>query len=278
MVSPGNQDDLVPLHTDFDVVWRGYRRDQVRHYVESVEAEFRLLRSDRDVAVNRTNVLARELEELRIANRELHATIDRICRTPIDREGLSERLERMIDLAHAEAEEITSRAEASAEQSWSTAREAAAQLRARHERMLTDLEIRRQAMETEHRELITEKRSRVEEMAAAAVTRRRRLDEQATHHRQQVEQDFEIALSQRRAAVHRELEEQVTAARAEAESTLTQAQEQARDVLDEAQREVAAIRQIRDRLVQQIRSARQAVEHAAPLLDSEEEQQTPSAA
>src|SRR5699024_9389424 len=111
MASSGNGNELVPLHTDFDLVWRGYDRDQVRHYVESVEGEFRLLLEDRNAAVAEVDSLAAQLEALRADNRELRATIDRICRTPIDGNTLTERLKHMLELARDEATEITRRAE-----------------------------------------------------------------------------------------------------------------------------------------------------------------------
>lgn len=266
---PGDRSELVPLRTDFDVVWRGYDQDQVRYYVESVEEELRLLLGDRDAAIARADALATQLEALRTDNRELRAQIDRICRTPIDKEALSERLQHMIELTHAEAAEITHRAEATAEQTWAAAREAATQLRRRYERMFTDLEARRRDMEAEHRELITKARSRVETMIADAETRRRQLDEQADRHRQQVEQDFDIAMSQRRATAQRELDEQTAAAQADAERVCTQAREQAQRLVADAEREVEALHRVRDRAVRRIRAARKALDAAAPLLKPE---------
>src|SRR5699024_3736210 len=101
------RDELVPLRTDFDVVLRGYERDQVRHYVQAVETELRLLATDRDAFAAQAGELARQLEEARARIRELHERVDRICRTPVEPEALAERLARMVELAHAEADEIT---------------------------------------------------------------------------------------------------------------------------------------------------------------------------
>ncbi|MBB4909530.1 hypothetical protein [Actinophytocola algeriensis] len=58
-------DELVPLHTGFDVVWRGCDRGQVAEYVERVETELRLLEVDRDAATRRADALAERLEAAR---------------------------------------------------------------------------------------------------------------------------------------------------------------------------------------------------------------------
>ena len=50
--------ELVPLRIGFDVVIRGYRRDQVKRFVRESEAETRLLTADRDAAVARAEELA----------------------------------------------------------------------------------------------------------------------------------------------------------------------------------------------------------------------------
>ncbi|GAA4419411.1 hypothetical protein GCM10023148_18620 [Actinokineospora soli] len=115
MTSLDTPDDLVPLRTDFDPAFRGYDRDQVRRFVAEVEADLRLLAADRDGAVARAESIARELEAARAENRELRERCDRISRTPIDADALTERLRRMVELARADADEIVARARAAAE-------------------------------------------------------------------------------------------------------------------------------------------------------------------
>jgi cell division septum initiation protein DivIVA len=58
-------DELVPLHTDFDVVWRGCDRGQVADYVDRVETELRFLEVDRDAATRRADALAEQLAAAR---------------------------------------------------------------------------------------------------------------------------------------------------------------------------------------------------------------------
>lgn len=261
--------ELVPLRTDFDVVWRGYDQDQVRHYVRCVEEELRLVAADRDAAVSRAESFLAHLEALRSENRQLQARVDRICRTPIEPDTVPERLGRMVELARAEAQDITRRAEAQAEQTWAAAREAAARLRTRQENMLADLDRRRSDMEAEHRELIGKARSRVDAMVREAEQRRRELDERAARHRRQVEHDFRVAMAERRATAMRECDERVAAAKAEAERVLAQARDEARHLVDEARREARSLRDIRDRIAEQVTAARAALAAAAPLLEAE---------
>ena len=168
--------DLVPLRTDFDVVWRGYDPGQVRHYVENVEADLRLLAVDRDAAAARADDVARELERARAEVRALRDRLDRLCRTPIDPAALTERLRRLVDLAHEEAAEITERARAAAEQHWTTAEQAAARLRERSERLVADLDARRRELEAEHGAVMRRAHERIAETTREAERRRLSLD------------------------------------------------------------------------------------------------------
>lgn len=200
--------ELLPLRTDFDLRRRGYDRDQVQHYVRGAEEELRLLTADRDAALAHAESLARQLEEARTHNAELRARVDRICRTPIDPDALAERLRRRVELAHAEAEEITTRARDAAGQHWAHAEQAAGRLRHRAEQLVAELDRRRTEMETEHRELMNRAHRQIEVTTRQAERRRRELDEKAARLREQIEADFDQAMALRRAEAMRALAEQ----------------------------------------------------------------------
>jgi cell division septum initiation protein DivIVA len=259
-------DELVPLHTDFDLVWRGCDREQVRQYVARVETELRLLTVDRDAAVRRADALAEQLAAARAEVRALAERLDRVCRTPVDPGGLGERLRHMVELAHAEAEEITTRARAAAEQDRATAQQAADRLRRRSEYLVAELDRRRAELETEHRELMARAHERVETLTREAERRRRELDEQAAHLREQIQSDFELATAARRAETMRELAEERTAAQAEAERLVQEAERQANDMIANARREVDRLRAYRDRIVDGLHAARRTLAEAGPLL------------
>lgn len=276
MTASDTTDELVPLRTDFDRGWRGYDRDQVRSYVHAVEADLRLLATDRDAAATRAEDLARQLKAARSQIRELSEQVDRISRSPIQADALTERLGRMVALAHAEADEITARARAAAERNWDTAQQAAQRLRSHHERLVAEIGARRQQMETEHRELINRTHQRIEAMTRHAEQRRHDLDEQAARLRDQVEADFQLAMSARREEARRELADQRAAAQREAQRLIDQATEHAAQIVAAAQRRVDYLENRRTQLAAALHTTQQLLADAEPLLAPLPEEADPS--
>ncbi|SDM63230.1 coiled-coil domain-containing protein [Allokutzneria albata] len=254
MTAVDSRADLLPLRIDFDMVWRGYDPFQVQRYVRESESDLRLLAADRDAAVARADDLAETLAELRSENARLRAKIDRLCRAPLDAAALSERLQRMVELAREEAEEITRRATAAAERSWAGAEQAAARLRERYERMIAELDTRRQEMETEHRELMRRSHAEIEAQARQAEEHRRQLDERAERDREQVRHDFEVAMNSRRAEAMRALAEEEAAVQAR----------------------IDALVELRDRIAAQVTEARRVLDDAAFLLGPEPDRRLPA--
>lgn len=266
-------DELVPLHTHFDIVWRGCDRAQVQHYVQRVEEELRLLAVDRDAAVQRADALAEQLATSRADVRVLTEQLDRLNRTPIDPATLTERLRNMVELAHAEAEEITNRAQAAAEQDRATAQQSAERQRRRADYLVTELDQRRTELEAEHRELMARARDRVETLTRDAERRRRELDDKAAEVRTQIQTDFELAMTSRRAEAMAELadqrksaKEERAAARAKAEAIVADANTQANTMIAYAQHEVDRLHAHRDRVAATLRAAQRTIASAAPLL------------
>jgi cell division septum initiation protein DivIVA len=258
--------DLVPLRADFDVVWRGYDKGQVRHYVEGAEAELRMMAVDRDAAVARADDLARQLEAARSEIRDLRDHVDRISRTPIEPDALTGRLRRMVELAHEEAAEITDRAKAVAEHHWATAERAATRLRERSDRLVELLDARRREAEAEHRDLMRWAVERIAAETRQAARRRRELDERAAAAREEVRVDFELAMNARRAEAMAAIASEEAAARARAEQVVREATEQAQRIMAEALRRVDELRARRDHIAAGLRNARQLLAEADPLL------------
>jgi cell division septum initiation protein DivIVA len=256
------RDELVPLHTDFDVVWRGCDRGQVAAYVERVEEELRLLAVDRDAATRRADALAAQLEAARAEIQELTEKLDRLSRTPADPVALTDRLRRMVDLAHAEADEIVTRARATAEQTRTSAEQAADRLRRRGEYLVEEADRRRRELDEEHRQLV----ARAERQARQAEHRRRELDEQAAELRAQIQTDFELAMKARREETMRELAAQRTTATREAANLIREAEKTADRVVTAAREEVARLRVTRDRIAEKLRIAGETLAQAGPLL------------
>ncbi|WP_367138107.1 cellulose-binding protein [Saccharothrix sp. HUAS TT1] len=258
--------DLVPLRADFDVVWRGYDRRQVRRHVEAAEAELKVLAADRDAAEARADDLARQLETARAEIRALREHVDRISRTPISPAALTERLRRMAELAHEEAAEVVTRARAVAEGHWSTAERAAARVRDRSERLVAELDAQRRRAEAEHRALMEEAAERIRLATGEAERRRRELDDLAAAAREEVRVDFELAMSARRAEAAATVAEQRAAAQARAEQLVRDAEDHARRILAEAGQRVDELRARRDHIAAGLRDARRLLAEATPLL------------
>lgn len=254
---------VLPVRTEFKFAWRGYERGRVEGYVRAVEEEIRLLTADRDSAADTAEKLAVELDAVRRENNELRERLERASRSPIESDGLSERLLRMVELAHEEADEIVENARGLAEQSWAAAHEAAERLRSRYDRMLAELDERRRQMETEHRELMAKARADVEAMTKQAERRRRELDEQAARRRQEAEREFTVAMAERREETMRLIEEREVAARAKAERLLADATARTREC-----------EKLRSRIAAELRTAREVLTEATPFtepLDEEDE-------
>jgi colicin import membrane protein len=278
------RDELIPLSTGFDQVWHGYDRGQVQHYVRSVDAELRLLATDRNAAAAHAEELTRQLERAREEARQLHQQVDRITRTPVDPEVLTERLRHMLELAQDEADEITARARTASTNLETAARQADEQRRRRHDRLVAELDARRQAMEAEHRDLMRsaqdeadraareleerreameaehrdvmrEATEQAERTTSEAEARRRELDEEAARTRAEVNADFEVAMTARRTEATREIEQRTSAAERDA----------ARMVRD-AEHEVGALNRARDQVAAALASAQELLTDAQSAL------------
>ncbi|HVV20729.1 MAG TPA: cellulose-binding protein [Pseudonocardiaceae bacterium] len=236
--------ELVPLKIDFDTVFRGYDRDQVQHYVHATERDTRLLIADRDAALSQAEDLARELGSARATIRRLQATVDQFSRTPPDPGALPERLRRMVELATAEADEITRRAKAAAERTWRHAEDTAARLTERHRELLAELDHRRRTMETEHADLIRRTQADIDRMTREAHQHRAELDRRAEQLRAQAQADFNLAMSARRA----ELEADLAQRRARADAEFEQHAGALRD-------EITRLRRLRDAIRGQLGTA-----------------------
>jgi len=204
-MSVDSTEELVPLHTGFDLGWRGYDRAQVDDYVQGLERELRDLVADRDAAVERSDRLARQAEDLRVQNNALRDGIDRACRTPPNPVELPGHLARMVELANAEADEVVRRAEVMADRTWAASARAAARLCDHYERLAAETQRVRDEVEVDHRDLIQDTQAQAAAIITEAQERQRELDEEAARSRQVVEEDFRLAMASRRAEAMRAL-------------------------------------------------------------------------
>jgi cell division septum initiation protein DivIVA len=193
--------ELVPLRTGFDVVWLGFRRDQVWHYVHQAERDIETLTADLDAAEARAEALARHLESEREDNRALRERLDRLRAVPQSPYAVGERLRYVVERTLAQAAEITDRATALEDHAWESARRTHA----------------------EHRELLAETRVRMARILREGEAGRRALDEAAARHRAEVTEDFELALALRRKQTCHDVRLMEETARRRAESLVREA-------------------------------------------------------
>jgi len=251
-----DEEELVPLRPGFDLVMRGYRRGQVRQYMQSVEQELALVAADRDANATLVSDLSRQLEALRAENAELRRKVDQMCATPIDPAAVPLRLRRTVELAKEESAEITARAQAAAENCWASAEEAAERLRGQYIGLLAELDTRRTELEGEHRTLMRQTQAEVDAMTTAAERRGAEIDELAERRRAEIESDFEVAMATRRTTAMREIAEQREAAKVEVERTVAEATTAAQRQLHEANTEA-------ERLVHEARTEAEDLAEAA---------------
>ncbi len=147
----GEERDLVPLGAGFDITKRGYSRMQVEEHLEQLDSQLKILAADRNAAAAQAAELTSQLEVARTTIDDLNKQVERLAQPPTTREGLSERLQRMLRLTQEECEEIRAKANTEADHIRAKANAEADELRGKYEIQLKELDERRIAMEHEHR-------------------------------------------------------------------------------------------------------------------------------
>ncbi|MGP4018861.1 cellulose-binding protein [Saccharopolyspora sp. 5N708] len=262
--------ELVPLKSDFDTVWYGFRRSQVKFYIQQTEAEIRLVTEDRDSALSQVSDLTAQLNEARAEVELLKQQLDEQARSPIDAAALSDRLRRMVRLAQDEANEIVAAAQAASEHEWARSEQAAADLRNRYEKLVAEADEWRRQSEEQRNEMLARTREEVQAMAREAEQCRRRLDTDAELRRTQVEHDFEISMAARREEAMRILAEREQASRNEAQRRVREASAEAERRLRRADEYAETMLRMRQALAQRVRAAQQVLGAAEPFLAAAE--------
>lgn len=262
-----NEDrELVPLKSDFDVVWRGYRRSQVRFYIQQTETEVRILTEDRDSALSQVDDLSVELEQMRAEVASLHRQLDDVAKTPIDETALSDRLRRMVRLAQDEANEVVSAARATAEHEWARSEQAASELRERYQRLVASADEWRQQWEKERNEARQQTQRDIERMAREAEQNRRQVEAEAERRRIQVEEDFEVSMAARRDEAMRVIAEREEVTREVAERRVREATAEAERRIRLADEHTETLRRVRQDVAERVRLAQSVLTDAEPLL------------
>ncbi|WP_394616048.1 hypothetical protein JNUCC0626_41100 [Lentzea sp. JNUCC 0626] len=105
------EQELVPLHAGFDVVYRGFHRRQVIEHIENLEEQLRFTSLDRAEALAQAADLRKLLEMTRQDLEEARARIERLETTSGSHASATERMHRMLRLAEDETAEMHLQAE-----------------------------------------------------------------------------------------------------------------------------------------------------------------------
>lgn len=299
-----------PSDAGFEVVRRGYDQGQVDAHLRRLDAEVSILVTDREAALAQAVQLARELDEARVRAEKLRAQVRTLASPSQSPLGTTERIRSMLRLAEDEVADMLSRAETEANRRTTEADAQAAQtLAAAHadadairdegrtdaEKTRQELEEEREAFMLEHdaaRERLAAERTSTEADLAARIEagdeQRARSWAESEARRKLVEEDFTIAMDQRRAeslsalaakhaAALREAAELREAASAQAREVIARAEEQARERIAEAQLRVDELVTARARMADQLTRTRTMLNDTLSSLAMPPEQLIPSA-
>ncbi|OLF15300.1 coiled-coil domain-containing protein [Actinophytocola xanthii] len=257
----GAADDRDPDEVSFAVVRHGFDRTAVREHVAELLERIERAEADRLEAQAQAAELQGELE---IARREITALTERLdsLGTP---EGADS--ERMVEVAKAQAAEITARAKAAAEDTWSAAEQASAALRDRYRALLTELDEQHRQLTASHTSIMSTAQAQAEELTTVAERRRRELDAEAERDRIRIDREFSESITSKREALTRELEARRTACEREVGEKLRAADEEARRRVESVTEQVTRLTEVRSQLSERLRGTQQLLERSAALLE-----------
>ena len=267
--------------TGFEVVRRGYDQAQVEAHLRRLDAEMRILATDRDAAVDQSGQLTRELDDSRARAERLRAQVRTLVSPQQSVQGMSERMRSMLRMAEDEVAEMLARADtevtkrlhdaeqqaativekaradadamrvqmeadaAAAEEQDATRRaELEAEARAHHEHLATTREAAERELAEARARLDADRQAHLDAAAAADATAERRRTTawaESEARRAQVEADFRIAMDQRRKEALTALTAEQLATRTATEELRGRADVQARQTVETARAQAAEI-------------------------------------
>jgi cell division septum initiation protein DivIVA len=299
-----------PSDAGFEVVRKGYDQGQVDAHLRRLDAEVSILVTDRDAALAQAAQLARELDEARVRAEKLRAQVRTLASPQQGPQAATERIRSMLRLAEDEVADMLSRAETEANRRTKEAEALAAQTLAAaqadadaiRDEGRTDAEKMRQELEQERAAFALERDATLERLAAertsteaelaartaAAEEQQARAWAESEARRKLVEDDFTVAMDQRRAeslsvlaaqhaAAIREAEQLREAAAAQAREVIARAEEQARERIAGGQRRVDELVAVRARMAEQLGRTRAMLDDTLDSLTLPPEQLIPTA-
>ncbi|MET9225046.1 hypothetical protein [Lentzea sp. NPDC003310] len=297
------EQELVPLHAGFDVVYRGFHRRQVIEHIENLEEQLRFTSLDRAEALAQAADLRKLLEMTRQDLEEARARIERLESTSGTHASATERMHRMLRLAEDETAEMHLQAErecadlrtrtdievaalraeaqresaamrAEAESELYASRQDCATRAAAMERRELEMERRSADLEAQHRQRADE----VERECAEAVAQAQAdadmllretalqcnaLEADSERKREKAQNFFELTMTRRRNEAAQHLQEQEALARARSEFVVKMASREAQRRLAEVADRTDELHELKRAVHAQLSAARAALAVAA---------------
>ncbi|SFR12427.1 hypothetical protein SAMN04488564_103803 [Lentzea waywayandensis] len=297
------EQELVPLHAGFDVVYRGFHRRQVIDHIENLEEQLRFTSLDRAEALAQAADLRKLLEMTRQDLEEARARIERLESTSGTHASATERMHRMLRLAEDEAAEMHLQAErectdlrartdvevaelradaeressamrAEAESELYASRQDCATRAAAMERRELEMERRCTDLEAQHRQRADEVERECAEAVAQAQTdadmllretalQCNSLEADSERKREKAQQFFELTMTRRRNEAAQHLQEQEALARARSEFVVKMACREAQRRLAEVADRTDELHELKRVVHSQLSAARAALSVAA---------------
>ncbi len=250
----GTRDEAVPLRPPFEIVLRGFDRQQVTEHVNALKARVATLGAERDAALQRAADLNEQVEDLRREAAEASRESDRLRReaaeaaTQVDRlqrsplTAASDRIQRMLQMAEDEVAEL----QISTEQETTSLRESA---RAEADRLLA------------------ETTQRCERLEAESESRRQTAEAESAARRQQAERQSEQDIARRQAATEAWIRDYQARNLASLYLIMQMAGERLSNRVAKAKRQVTALRQLRAEVTSQLSEVHHLLAEAVEVAD-----------
>jgi chromosome segregation ATPase len=250
----GTRDEVVASPPPFEIVLRGFDRQQVIDHVNALKARVTSIGAERDAALQRSADLANMVEQLRREAAETTRQVDRLRReaeqatTEVDRLQRSPlavataRIQRMLQMAEDEAAEL----QASAEHETTSLRESA---------------------RAEADQLLAETRRRCERLEAESSSRHHAADTESVARRQRAEQEFEQSIGRRQAETEAWISEYQTRSVAALYLLMQIAGERLSSRVAKVSRQVTAAKALRSEITGQLSAVQRLLVEALGVAD-----------
>ncbi|MGH3906019.1 MAG: hypothetical protein ACRDTE_17835 [Pseudonocardiaceae bacterium] len=242
----GPQDEVIPLHPPFEIVLRGFNRQQVIDHIESLEGGIAMIATDRDSALRQVADLSKLLDHLRRQAEEATTQVDRLQRSSLGGAGV--RIQRMLQLAE---DEITAM-QVSTEQETRTLRE---RTRAEADQLLRETTSRCERLEAE-----SARRRKAAEAESAA--RCQRAEQDSERRRRAAEQQSERDIARRETEANGRINDYQTRGIAGLHQLLSVVGQQLSKRVADVEREVRRFTELRADVTARLSSAHRALVEA----------------